>query len=500
MPLPRIAIVGRPNVGKSSLFNRLVGTRVSIVDPTPGVTRDRVTRFIEVRPPVEDVTAEPRYAELMDTGGYGVYVAEGGRFDDAGKDLSALTPEIERQIIRATEECALVLFVVDAQAGPTILDETIANMLRKSGHAEKILVVANKVDGDYWEPHAMEFAAFGLGTPEMTSATSGYRKRMFQHTLWSRIDPDATAEPDPEMKLAIVGRRNAGKSTLVNAMAGDERVIASEIAGTTRDAVDVRVELGKHALTVIDTAGVRKRKSWSSAVEAYSHQRTTDSIERADVVFLLIDATEQISQVEKKLARAVIDLHKPVAIILNKWDLTKPDLILEDYLEYLDQELPGLSYAPIIRMSAIESDGIHAALRMALNLFKQASHRETTGRLNAVFNEILGRRGPSSKLGTRAKILYASQVAVQPPTIAVIVNKPELFEGSYERYLQNRLHEELPFSEVPIRLIFSERRRMSLGDLKGGAHREGRSELPDEDGMDPDLIDLSEDGGDDTLD
>ena len=176
------------------------------------------------------------------------------------------------------------------------------------------------------------------------------------------------------------------------------------------------------------------------------------------------------------------------------------ETILEDYLEYLDQELPGLSYAPIIRMSAIESDGIHAALRMALNLFKQASHRETTGKLNAVFNEILGRRGPSSKLGTRAKILYASQVAVQPPTIAVIVNKPELFEGSYERYLQNRLHEELPFSEVPIRLIFSERRRMSLGELKGGAHREGRSDLPDEEGMDPDLIDLSDDGGDDTLD
>ena len=236
------------------------------------------------------------------------------------------------------------------------------------------------------------------------------------------------------MKLAIVGRRNAGKSTLVNAMAGDERVIASEIAGTTRDAVDVRVEFGNHALTVIDTAGVRKRKSWSDAVEAYSHQRTHDSIERADVVFLLIDATQPISQVEKRLARAVVDQYKPVAIILNKWDLTKPDLVLEDYLEYLEQELPGLDYAPIIRMSAIESDGIGAAMRMAINLFEQAGHRESTGRLNSVFSEILDRRGPSSKLGTRAKILYASQVAVHPPTIALVVNKPELFEGGYERY------------------------------------------------------------------
>ena len=494
MSLPRIAIVGRPNVGKSSLFNRLAGARVSIVDPTPGVTRDRVSRFVEIRPPAELEDGVSRYAEIVDTGGYGVYAAEGARFDDVGADLSTLTRHIESQIERAAEESDLILFVVDAQAGPTRLDETIAGMLRTSGRAGKVVVVANKVDSDSWEADAMEFAALGLGIPEITSAKSGFKKRIFFEFIWNRIDPASALHVDPEIKLAIVGRRNAGKSTLVNAMVGDERVIASEIAGTTRDAVDVQVEIGARSLTVIDTAGIRKKKSWSDQIEAYSHQRTIDSIDRANVVFMMIDATEPISQIEKKLAKEIVDRFKPVAIILNKWDLTKEDLVLEDYLEYLEQELPGLAYAPIIRMTATEAEGVRPALRMALNLFEQASHRESTGRLNAVFKEILDRRGPSSRLGTRAKILYVSQVAVHPPTIVLVVNKPDLFKGGYERYILNRLHEELPYSEVPIRLIFSERRRLGLSELKGGAHRAGRPADGEADGLE--IADLPAEGDD----
>ena len=230
MSLPRIAIVGRPNVGKSSLFNRLAGSRVSIVDPTPGVTRDRVSRFVEIRPPAELDGAVSRYAEIVDTGGFGVYGAEGARFDDVGADLSTLTNDIEAQIERAAEESDLILFVVDAQAGPTRLDETIAGMLRSSGRSEKVVVVANKVDSDSWEADAMEFAALGLGIPEITSAKSGYKKRIFFEFLWNRIDPASALHIDPEIKLAIVGRRNGLSSAAWRRLCGNQ---ASLLCGNT---------------------------------------------------------------------------------------------------------------------------------------------------------------------------------------------------------------------------------------------------------------------------
>jgi GTP-binding protein len=488
MSLPQIAIVGRPNVGKSSLFNRLVGRRVSIVDPTPGTTRDRVSQLVEILPPTDlpydrARDAAPKLAELVDTGGYGVYMAEGGRFDDAGEDLTRLTPEIEAQIKAGIERATLILFVIDAQTGVTGLDERIARLVRETGRADRVLLVANKVDDDSWIAAAQDASRLGFGEPAMTSASSAFGKRSFLEAIWNRLPEWVEPVAPPEMKIAIVGRRNAGKSTLINALAGEPRVIVSEIAGTTRDSIDVRFEMDGHAFVAIDTAGVRKRKSWVDDIEYYSHQRAKAAIERADVCVLLLDAREPVTQVEKRLALELINQHKPTVIAVNKWDLVESKLKTSDYIDYLTQELFALEFAPLVFLSAAKGEGVDAVVKVCRNLFGQAHHRETTGRLNAVIKGILSDRGPSSKLGTKAKIYYVSQIATNPPTIAIVVNKPELFEGAYEKYLMNQLHEQLPFSEVPIKLVFSARKRLTPAEL-ASRKRAGKEVGDDGDGED----------------
>jgi GTP-binding protein len=461
MALPRLAIVGRPNVGKSSLFNRLAGRRISIVDPTPGVTRDRISTIVELKAPPGRRDDEPRFVELVDTGGYGIYAAEDGRIDDAGQDLAALAPDIERQIRAAVAQADLVLFVIDAHDGIVPLDEMVARLLREAGLSGRVVAVANKVDDPSWEGDGIEAAALGFGEPLMVSAASGFGASRLQEAVWERVGapgPDGPPQ-DPEIRFAIVGRRNAGKSSLVNALAGEPRVIVSEIAGTTRDAVDVRLEIDGKALVVIDTAGVRKRKSWADDVEFYSNARTDAAIDRADVCVLLLDATEKCSQVEKRLANQLETKWKPTVIAVNKWDLVASKLSPKDYIEYLTQEFPGLDFAPIVFVSARDSTGLRELLGLVANLARQARHREGTGRINHAVRSILEARGPSSRLGTKAKVFYVAQIDVQPPTLAMVVNKPDLFAGSYERYFRNQLREHLPFSEVPIRIVFSERKR-----------------------------------------
>jgi GTP-binding protein len=498
MAIPRVAIVGRPNVGKSSLLNLMARERVSIVDAMPGVTRDRVTTLIEITGPLK--TEEPRLVEVTDTGGYGVYVAEGARFDDAGADLQQLTGHIEAQIAQAVERADLILFVIDAQSGVTVLDETVAKLLRERamGGVRKgsdaptpklsVQVVANKVDADNWEAFALEASALGFGEPWMVSAKTNFRRREFMGRLYEAL-PDTPREEresaEPEMRIALVGRRNAGKSTFVNALAGEERCIVSEIAGTTRDAIDVRFEIGGRRLMAIDTAGVRKKTKFHEQVEFFALHRMQQSVRRADVVLLCIDATLDLSGIDKRLGAAIAAEHKPCLIVVTKWDLAEGrknrkgrPISPQDYLEYLQKELPGLAFAPIVFSAAVDRVGLEEVVEVAFEMFDQARQRVGTGELNAIIRGILEERGPTSKLGKQAKILFVSQVTTNPPTIVMVVNHPELFTPGYERYLLNRLRERTPFTEIPIRLIIRERKRAKLADLLSGEHaKRKRGEL-----------------------
>ncbi len=451
--MPVIAIVGRPNVGKSSLLNALVGKRISIVQDLPGVTRDRVMMPLEI---------DGRYVELVDTGGYGFH------------DEHGLTEHIRHQIELAMARADLVLFIVDTEAGLTGGDEQIAALLRRQDI--KTVLIANKADGPNADPALGEFARLGLGTPVGVSALRNRNIDQVVSAIRRNVDlTDAPTElPQPQMLVAIVGKRNAGKSTLVNAIAkhyeGDpERVIVSEVPGTTRDSIDVHFEKDGKEMVVIDTAGVRKKRHMATNdIEFYSFHRAQRSIRRADVVLMLIDGTEPVSEPDKKLAQYIAEQHKPVVLVINKWDLARQRIreqrkqtedkfrdedVMEEFGEYLGQELQHLHYAPIAFITAKEGKNVQQVLDLAQHLFKQAHERLTTGQLNRVVRQILEQQHPSSPTGRRAKVYYATQTDVSPPTIVLFVNNPQYVNENYQRFMINRFRELLPFAEVPIRLV-----------------------------------------------
>jgi len=436
MSLPVVAIVGRPNVGKSTLFNRLAGRRISIVDAQAGVTRDRLSTLCR---------ADDRYFELVDTGGYGI------------EDVDQLTRQIERQLRYAIAQATLILFLVDAHDAVTALDRRLAQILRAA--AKPVLCVANKVDSPSHEPMVHEFAALGFDTPLPVSALTGRGITGLLQVVTGRLpDLEEGGPAEPIMKLAVVGPRNSGKSTFINALAGAERVIVSEIPGTTRDAVDVRFEMDGRTFLAIDTAGVRKKSKLKEPVDFYSFTRAERSIRRADVVLLLIDAALRVGQVTKNLAGYIVENYKPCVIVVNKWDLAVGKADIEDYGEYLAKMFPALRFSPICLTCATDGTNVRETVNTAYTLFQQACYRVPTAKLNEAIEQVRTIRPPSaSRPRGHPKFYYATQVAIRPPTIVIFVNDVQAFTAEYQRFIANRFRELLPFAEIPIRLIVRER-------------------------------------------
>ncbi len=454
MTLPVVAIVGRPNVGKSSLFNWLAGRRIAIVDPTAGVTRDRVSSL---------VTLGDRLVEVVDTGGIGI------------EDADNLTADVERQISVALEQAHVVLFIVDARAGVVPLDEEVARRLR--GLDKPVLLVANKCDTPELEPHAADFYRLGHDPVVPVSAQQNRGRDRLVSLLVERLPPDADLEASPQpvaMKLAIVGRRNTGKSTFINSLAQSERMIVSEVPGTTRDSVDVHFERDGLTFIAIDTAGVRRKGSIHNDVEFYSLARAERSIRRADVVLLFLDPRLRISKVDKQLAEYVLEQHKPAVFVVNKWDLMTP-MPTGKWGEYVRATFPSLDFVPIAFITAKTGRNVHAVLNLAQNLHKQASARVPTGDLNRVLRQALDASPPPLRQNRRAKVYYATQAATNPPTVVLFTNGPELFDNTYQRYLVKTLRDQLPFHEVPIRLLLRAKRRDEAApEPDRGATRPGR--------------------------
>jgi GTPase len=441
MSLPTVAIVGRPNVGKSSLLNALAGRRIAIVDPTPGVTRDRISI-----PCAIGVGSKTRYVQLVDTGGMGI------------EDMDNLTEHVEAQISYGVEEASLILFVVDAREGITPLDRLVSERLRRID--TPVLLLANKVDQVNVASEIGELSRLGFGEPLPISAAHSQGLADLLDTIQDRLGKLAPkVAPASVMKLAIVGKRNAGKSTFINSLAGEDRVIVSETPGTTRDSVDVRLDVNGQAMILIDTAGIRKRRKVSQDIEFYSLHRAMRSIRRADVVALFIDASVPVSQVDRGLAGEIAQEFKPVLLVVNKWDLAQGKVATDDYAEYFAKTFPQFAYAPISMTTATEGTNVRETVDLARQLYNQSRHRVTTADINIAVQDILQLRGPSHKSGTKPpRILYASQIGTAPPTIVFFVNDVRSFDTSYQRFLVNQLRTRLPFPEVPIRLIFRRRR------------------------------------------
>ncbi len=474
MSLPTVAIVGRPNVGKSSVFNWLVGRRLAIVDSVAGVTRDRMIRVVE---------HEGSYFEIIDTGGVGI------------NDIDDLSAEIDQQIDAAIRSAQIILFVVDIRQGLAPLDSVVAKRLHTLG--KPVIFAANKSDEEQFSWQASEFLSLGFGQPICISAQN-YRGKselldevVKQLPVADRNEVDQ-ATADPEFRIAIVGKRNVGKSTFVNSLTQSDRMIVSEVAGTTRDSIDVRIEIDGKTIILIDTPGFRRRKSVRTDIEYYSTHRAQRSIRYADLVLMFFDASDEISKVDRQLVNYIEANHKPVLFVVNKWDLVADKIVTEKWADYLQEIFTTMWYAPIAFISGIEGKNVRKLLNHAQMLYKQAQWRVSTGTLNRLLRQAMLLHPPPVIGPRRPRIYFATQVASQPPTIVVKCNEPDAFPRTYRRYLLGVLRDQLKFGEVPIRMFLE--KRDSHSTPRSSDTNLANKISTDKDLMENDLLDVASDG------
>lgn len=436
MARPIVAIVGRPNVGKSTLFNKIAGKRISIVEDQPGVTRDRI--YTEVEWQGNNFT-------LIDTGG----------IEPNSEDQ--ILKQMKQQAEVAIETAEVIVFLVDGQEGITASDQEVANMLRRT--KKKIILAVNKIDAPKYRDNIYEFYNLGLGEPMGISSGQALGLGDLLEEIVKHFPPEGE-EPYDEftIKVAVVGKPNAGKSSLVNKILGEERVIVSDVPGTTRDAIDTPFTIEDSKYVFIDTAGMRKRGKVFESIERYSVVRSLTAIERADVCLLLIDAKEGVSEQDSKIAGYINDQGKAVVIVVNKWDIIEKDeKTIEKYKADIKKELSFMDYAPMVFISALTGQRVNKVLEQINHVSNQSAMRISTGMLNDIVSEAVLTNQPAISGGRRLKIYYATQVSVKPPTFALFVNEPALMHFSYKRYLENQIRKAFSFEGTPIRFLLRQR-------------------------------------------
>ncbi|MBS3947785.1 MAG: ribosome biogenesis GTPase Der [Dethiobacter sp.] len=434
MSEPVVAIVGRPNVGKSTLFNRLIQKRLAIEESTPGVTRDRIYGQVEWC---------GRQFWVIDTGGL--------TFEE-----DQIAREIFFQVQMALDEAQVILLVVDVRSGLLPLDYTIAEMLRKAD--KPVLLAANKAEAA--EAAVADFFALGLGEPQPVSGAHGLGTGDLLDKIVAHLPVAEISSEDDDLRIAVIGRPNVGKSSLVNKLAGAERVIVSDVPGTTRDAIDLLIERDGRRYRIVDTAGIRKKSKIAENVEYYSVLRAIRAAEDADVVLVLLDAVAGVTEQDKHIAGIAHEAGRALVLVVNKWDsVEKDEKTMDEFRRKIRDELAYLSYAPILFISALTGQRVQRVFVLADYVAEQHALRISTAKLNELLADAMAVTPPPSKKGRQLKIFYMTQIKVKPPTFVVFVNDPELVHFSYLRFLENKLRETYGFEGTPLRLLLRRRTR-----------------------------------------